>query len=222
MSQAAQATTPSQYPNLHIFDHPLIQHKLTMMRQEETPSSMFRALLKEIVMLMGFEATRNFPTKLVDINTPVAPMKAPMLDSPDVAIVPILRAGLGMSDGLLELLPTAKEGHIGLYRDPETKRPVEYMVKLPEVENRTFIVVDPMVATGHSAVHGLKVLLDRGVPREKLIFMALVASPEGIEVFNQEFGDVPLYLASLDDCLDDHMYIVPGLGDAGDRIFGTM
>lgn len=209
------------FPNLHVLSHPLIQHKLTMMRMEETRSGHFRRLLREIALLMGYEITKDFPTKDVHIKTPVAPSIGKMFDGHDVTIVPILRAGLGMADALRELIPTAKEGHIGLYRDPNTHMPVEYMTKLPSVIGQIFILVDPMLATGHSAVKAIDILIAHGVKRENIRFLALVAAPEGIEVFNQSYSDIPIYAASLDDHLNEHAYIVPGLGDAGDRLFGT-
>lgn len=209
------------FPNLHVVNHPLIQHKLTMMRMSETRSGQFRQLLREIALLMGYELTKDFPTKDVHIQTPVASCVGKMFDGNDITIVPILRAGLGMADALRELIPTAKEGHIGLYRDPETHMPVEYLAKLPPVEGQLFILVDPMLATGHSAVHAIDILISRGVKRQNIRFLALVAAPEGMEVFNQKYSDIPLYAASLDDHLDEHAYIIPGLGDAGDRLFGT-
>lgn len=209
------------FPNLHVLKHPLIQHKLTLMRMKQTKTGQFRRLLKEIVMLMGYEVTKDFPTIPIEIETPLTHMVGVTFAGEDIAIVPILRAGLGMTEGLLELFPTANEGHIGLYRDPQTKRPVEYLVKLPAINSQIFIVLDPMLATGYSAVHALDVLIRRGVKRENLRFIALVASPEGVTVFNEHYSDVPLYVAALDDHLNENAYIVPGLGDAGDRIFGT-
>lgn len=209
------------FPNLHIIKHPLIQHKLTLMRMQDTKSGQFRRLLREIALLMGYELTKDFPTKPMEIQTPLVAMTGQVFDGNDIAIVPILRAGLGMADALRELIPTANEGHIGLYRDPNTHLPVEYLVKLPKILNQIFIVVDPMIATGHSAVKALDILIERGVKRSNIRFLALVAAPEGIEVFNETYSEIPLYLASLDDHLNEHAYIVPGLGDAGDRLFGT-
>jgi uracil phosphoribosyltransferase len=209
------------FPNLHIIDHPLIQHKLTLMRMQETKSGLFRKLLREIALLMGYELTKDFPTKTIKIQTPITETEGQIFDGHDIAIIPILRAGLGMADALRELIPTANEGHIGLYRDPDTHFPVEYLVKLPEIDSQMFIVVDPMVATGHSAVHAIDILVGRGVQRKNIRFLALVAAPEGIAVFNEKYGDIPIYAAALDDHLNDHAYIVPGLGDAGDRLFGT-
>lgn len=209
------------FPNLFVVNHPLVQHKLTMMRMEETRSGHFRRLLREIALLMGYELTKDFPTKDIHIQTPVAPCTGKTFDGHDVTIVPILRAGLGMADALRELIPTAKEGHIGLYRDPATHLPVEYLAKLPPVEDQICIVVDPMLATGHSAVRALDILLEHGVKRQNIRFLALVAAPEGVAVFNEKYSDIPIYAASLDEKLNEHAYIVPGLGDAGDRLFGT-
>lgn len=210
-----------RFPRLHIVDHPLVQHKLSLMRDKRTSTRDFRELLSELAMLMGYELTRDFPVALEEVETPVAHCWSPMLSGKKCVIVPVLRAGLGMSDGLLALMPSARVGHIGLYRN-ENHRPVEYLVKLPaQLENRTFIVVDPMVATGYSGAHAVDVLKKRGVPGENIRFMALVAAPEGVEVFSKLHPDVDLYVASLDEKLNENAYIVPGLGDAGDRIFGT-
>lgn len=209
------------FPNLFVVDHPLIKHKLTIMRDKNTSSSKFRVLLKEIALLLGYEVTRPLPTVMRTIETPVAPMEAPFLAEVRLVIVGILRAGLGMVDGLRELLPTAYEGHVGLYRDPETKEPVEYLVKLPAAEERVFVLVDPMLATGNSASHAADVLNKHGVPDERIRFMVLVAAPEGVRRFHRDHPAVPIYTAALDDHLNDKAYIVPGLGDAGDRIFGT-
>lgn len=211
----------SEFPNLHVVNHPLIQHKLTHMRKSDTMSALFRQLLCEIGMLMGYEATRNLPIKMEQIETPLTPMQSPIIEGEDVAIVPILRAGLPMAEGLMKLMPTAKEGHIGLYRDPVTKMPVEYLVKLPSIDHRKFILVDPMLATGNSAVYAIDILVDRGVDLKNIVFMALVAAPEGMRVFNKKYPNIQVFTASLDSHLDDHAYIVPGLGDAGDRLFGT-
>ena len=209
-----------RFPTLHIVDHPLVQHKLTLMRRKETSTRDFRELLKEIAMLMGYELTRDFPLGSERIETPLAVFDAPVMEGKKCVIVPVLRAGLGMTDGLLMLMPSARIGHIGLYRD-ENHRPVEYLVKLPDLESRTFIVVDPMLATGYSAVHAVDGLKKRGVKGDNIRFMALVAAPEGVEVFSEHHPDVSLFVAALDDRLDENAYIVPGLGDAGDRIFGT-
>lgn len=213
--------TDPRFPRLHIVDHPLVQHKLSLMRDKRTSTRDFRELLSELALLMGYELTRDFPVALEEVETPVAHCWAPMLTGKKCVIVPVLRAGLGMSDALLTLMPSARVGHIGLYRD-ENHRPVEYLVKLPaQLEGRTFIVVDPMVATGYSGAHAVDVLKKRGVPGENIRFMALVAAPEGVEVFSKLHPDVDLYVAALDECLNENAYIVPGLGDAGDRIFGT-
>lgn len=210
------------FPNLYVIDHPLVQHKLTLMRSVDCETQIFRDLLKEIAMLMGYEMTRDLPTEDIDITTPLTDMQAPVLAGNKLAIVPILRAGLGMSDGLFDLVPFARIGHIGLYRDPETKEPVEYLVKLPSTENRRFLVVDPMLATGHSAAYAIDVLLKHGAAIEDISFMALVTAPEGVRAFHAKHPDVKLYVASLDDHLNENAYIVPGLGDAGDRLFGTL
>jgi len=210
-----------KYPNLFIVDHPLILHKLTHMRQKERSTQGFRALLKEISLLMGFEITRDLPMTTERIETPLETMDAPVLAGKKVALVSILRAGLGMVEGLHELIPSAREGHIGLYRDPETKMPVEYLVKLPAAEDRIFIMVDPMLATGNSAVHAVDVLNRHGVPDDRILFMALVAAPEGVAVFHKAHPEVKVYTAALDRELNNHAYILPGLGDAGDRMFGT-
>lgn len=213
--------TDPRFPRLHIVDHPLIQHKLSLMRDKRTSTRDFRELLSELALLMGYELTRDFPVALEEVETPVAHCWTPMLTGKKCVIVPVLRAGLGMSDALLTLMPSARVGHIGLYRD-ENHRPVEYLVKLPaQLESRTFIVVDPMVATGYSAAHAVDVLKKHGVPGESIRFMALVAAPEGVEVFSKLHPDVDLYVAALDERLNENAYIVPGLGDAGDRIFGT-
>lgn len=205
---------------LHVVDHPLIKHKLSIMREKETGSKDFRALLSEITILMGYEITRDLPVEDVEIETPVARMTAKKIEGKKMAIIPILRAGLGMVDGLLSLVPVAKVGHIGLYRDPDTHDPVEYYCKLPfDIEERYIIVCDPMLATGGSASDALTMLKKRGCKQIKLL--CLVAAPEGVERVQAEHPDVEIYTAALDECLNDHAYIVPGLGDAGDRLFGT-
>lgn len=211
-----------RFSNLHILDHPLIVHKLSHMRNKKTSTKTFRQLLKEIALLMGYEITRQLPTKTEEIETPICPMSATVLAGKKSAIVPILRAGLGMADGLLELMPSARVGHIGMYRDPETKRPVEYLRKLPTAEDRLYILVDPMLATGYSAAAGVEVLLDHGVEERNIRFMALVAAPEGVQVMLDKHPEVTVYVAGLDEKLNDHAYIVPGLGDAGDRLYGTL
>ncbi|VCU72560.1 Uracil phosphoribosyltransferase [Pigmentiphaga humi] len=212
--------TDPRFPNLYILDHPLIQHKLTHMRDKNTSTRTFRQLLREISQLMGYEVTRSLPLATRSIETPMTRMDAPVIAGKKLAIVPVLRAGSGMADGLLDLVPSARVGHIGLYRDAQ-HQPVEYLVRLPEVEGRTFILCDPMIGTGHSAAHAVEVLKRRGVPASHILFVALVASPEGMGVFCSQHPDVPMYLGALDEHLDEDAYIVPGLGDAGDRLFGT-
>ena len=206
---------------LHIVDHPLVTHKLSIMRNKKTGSKDFRELLDEIAMLMGYELTRDLPLEEVNIETPLCKMKAKMIAGRKLAIVPILRAGLGMVDGIRRLVPVAKVGHIGLYRDPTTHMPVEYYCKLPvDVQERLVILVDPMLATGGSAVDALTKLKEYGCTNIR--FMCLVAAPEGVKAVQEAHPDVDIYTASLDEKLNDHAYIVPGLGDAGDRIFGTL
>ena len=205
---------------LHIIDHPLITHKLSIMRDKETGSKDFRQLLNEISMLMGYELTRDLPLEDVEIETPVAKTTAFLISGKKLAIVPILRAGLGMVDGLLSLMPVAKVGHIGLYRDPDTHMPVEYYCKLPfDIEERITIVVDPMLATGGSSSDALTMLKNKGCRTLKL--MCLVAAPEGVKKVQEDHPDVDIYTAALDERLNEHAYIIPGLGDAGDRLFGT-
>ena len=206
---------------LNVLEHPLIAHKLSLMRDVACSTKDFRALLKEIGLLMGYELTRDLPVREEMVTTPVAETMGQFIAGKKVAIVPILRAGLGMADGLLELMPSARVGHIGVYRDPKTLEPVEYLVKLPEVGGRLFIVVDPMLATGNSAAHALDVLNQRGVADENIRFMALVAAPEGVKRITDSHPKVAIYVAALDEMLNEHAYIVPGLGDAGDRLFGT-
>ena len=206
--------------NLHVIDHPLITHKLSIMRDKNTGSKDFRQLLNEISMLMGYEITRDLPLEDLEIETPVTKMVAKQVSGRKLAIVPILRAGLGMVDGLLALVPVAKVGHIGLYRDPDTHLPVEYYSKLPtDIEERFVIVCDPMLATGGSASDAIQMLKNRGCKQIRL--MCLVGAPEGAEKVMADHPDVDIYIAAMDECLNDHKYIVPGLGDAGDRIFGT-
>ena len=205
--------------HVQVMDHPLIQHKVTLMRKKETGSKDFRNLLEEITMLMGYEITRDLPLEDVEIETPVAKMIGKQISGKKLGIVPVLRAGLGMVQGMLNLIPTAKVGHIGLYRDPQTLEPVEYYCKLPDVEDRDFIIVDPMLATGGSASVAITLLKEKGIENIKL--MCLVAAPQGVQKVNADHPDVRIYVAALDDKLNDQGYIVPGLGDAGDRIFGT-
>ena len=204
-----------------IFDHPLITHKLSILRDERTGGKQFRELVEEIAMLMGYELTRDLPLEDVTIETPITKMKAKMVSGRKLAIVPILRAGLGMVDGILSLVPVAKVGHIGLYRDPDTHNPVEYYCKLPpDISERMVILVDPMLATGGSARDALTMLKKHGC--KNIRFMCLVAAPEGVAAVQAAHPDVDIYSAALDDHLNEHAYIVPGLGDAGDRIFGTI
>ena len=205
---------------LLVFDHPLIQHKVTLMRKTETTTKEFKELAKEVVMLMGYEATRDLPLKEVEIETPICKTKQNMLEGEDIAIVPILRAGLGFVDGMLALYPNAKVGHIGLYRDPKTHMPVEYYCKLPtDIDKRTIFVVDPMLATGGSAIDAINSIKQRGGKNIK--FMCLIAAPEGIQALQEAHPDVDIYIAQEDERLIENAYIVPGLGDAGDRLFGT-
>lgn len=205
---------------LYITNHPLIQHKLTIMRKRETGTLEFRELLKEIGMLMGYEVCRDFPLKEVEIETPMQKMTAHELDGKKVAVVPILRAGLGMVDGLLTLIPAAKVGHIGMYRDEKTHEPVFYYYKMPEGKDRMVLLTDPMLATGGSACDAIKRLKDDGYTHIRMV--CLVASPQGVERVQREHPDVDIYTAALDDGLNKDYYILPGLGDAGDRIFGTL
>lgn len=203
-----------------ITDHPLIQHKLTLMRMEETGSKDFRELLTEITMLMGYEVTKDLPLGEIEIKTPVQKTTAKILKGKKLAIVPILRAGIGMVDGFVNLIPAAKVGHIGLYRDPVTCEPVEYYCKLPEdIGDREIFLVDPMLATGGSATAAIQLLKEKGANNIRMI--NLVAAPEGIEAVHAAYPEVDIYVAAVDEKLDDHKYIVPGLGDAGDRLFGT-
>jgi len=208
------------HKNLYVIDHPLIQHKLTLMRDKNTGSKEFRELLQEIAMLMAYEVTRNLPLEEVEIETPICKTKAKVVCGKKLGVIPILRAGLVMVDGILKLVPTAKVGHIGLYRDPETLMPVEYYMKLPsDVHERELILVDPMLATGGSASKAISLLKEKGVKNIKLV--CLISAPEGIERVLKEHPDVEIYTAAVDERLNDHGYIVPGLGDAGDRLFGT-
>ena len=205
---------------LHLIDHPLVQHKLSIMRNKETSTSQFRKLLKEIAMFMGYEITRDFPLTYEEIETPLMKMNAPKLAGKNVVIAPILRAGLGMVDGLTELMPSARIGHIGMYRDEETCQPVFYYYKMPPEKDRMVIVTDPMLATGGSAIDAINHLKADGYTAIRL--MCLVASPQGVKAVQAAHPDVDIYLASLDQDLNAKNYILPGLGDAGDRIFGTL
>ena len=205
---------------VHVLDHPLIQHKLAILRSKDTPVKEFRELIGEIAGLMCYEATRKLPLKEVEVETPVATAKCHMLSGKKLAIVPVLRAGLGMVDQMVALIPSAKIGHIGLYRDPETHKPVDYYSKLPEdIANRQVFVVDPMLATGGSAVAAIDFLKKHGC--KNIIMMNVIGCPEGVKAVQEAHPDVEMYLAALDEKLNEHAYIVPGLGDAGDRIFGT-
>ena len=205
---------------VYVFDHPLIQHKLTFIRDKKTGTKEFRELVDEVAALMMFEITRDMPLKEIEVETPVEVATAKVLAGKKLGIIPILRAGIGMVDGILNLIPTAKVGHVGLYRDPETLKPIEYYVKLPEgIEERELIVVDPMLATGGSAVAAIDSLKSRGATNIK--FMCLIAAPEGVKMVQDAHPDVVIYIAGLDEKLNEHGYIVPGLGDAGDRLFGT-
>ncbi|HIQ78984.1 MAG TPA: uracil phosphoribosyltransferase [Candidatus Scatomorpha intestinavium] len=206
--------------NVHVFDHPLIQHKLSILRDKDTGAKAFRELVGEIAMLMCYEATRDLPLEEVMIETPVATAKCRQIAGKKLAIVPILRAGLGMVDGMFALMPNVKVGHIGLYRDPETLEPVKYYFKMPpDISERDVIIVDPMLATGGSAAAAAMFLKEVGVKHIKL--MSIIAAPEGVQRMQSEHSDVDIFVAALDDHLNEHGYIVPGLGDAGDRIFGT-
>ncbi|GIN57193.1 uracil phosphoribosyltransferase [Lederbergia ruris] len=205
---------------VYVFDHPLIQHKLTYIRDKNTGTKEFRELVDEVATLMMFEITREMSLQEVMVETPVASAKAKVISGKKLAIVPILRAGIGMVDGILNLIPAAKVGHVGLYRDPQTLKPVEYYVKLPsDVQERELILVDPMLATGGSAVAAIDSLKARGAKNIK--FMCLIAAPEGVEAMKKSHPDVDIYIAGLDEKLSEKGYIIPGLGDAGDRLFGT-
>lgn len=206
--------------NVFVFDHPLIQHKISLMRDKRTTTKEFRELVSEVSMLMAYEVTRDMPLKEIEVETPIAVARTKVLAGKKLALVPILRAGLGMVDGMLSLLPMAKVGHIGLYRDPKTLEPVEYYCKLPEdADEREIVILDPMLATGGSASAAVTFLKQKGINNIK--FMCLIAAPEGIERLLRDHPDVPVFCAALDQRLNDHAYIVPGLGDAGDRLFGT-
>lgn len=205
---------------VYVFDHPLIQHKLTYIRQKDTGTKDFRELVDEVATLMAFEITRDMPLEDIEIETPISKTKAKVISGKKIGVIPILRAGIGMVDGILKLIPAAKVGHIGLYRDPETLKPIEYYVKLPtDVEERDFIIVDPMLATGGSAIEAISSLKKRGGKNIK--FMCLIAAPEGVAALQEAHPDVDIYIAALDEKLNEKGYIVPGLGDAGDRLFGT-
>jgi uracil phosphoribosyltransferase len=206
--------------NLTVVDHPLVQHKLTLMRDKHTPSAVFRQLLREISLLLAYEVTRSLPMTTKAIATPVAPMQAPIIEGKKLVIVSVLRAGNGLLEGMLDLIPSARIGHIGLYRDPETLQPIEYYMKVPtDIADRMSIVVDPMLATGNSVSAAVKRLKEKGAKEIRLV--TLLSAPEGIMHFHAEHPDVPVFTAAIDSHLNEHGYIVPGLGDAGDRMFGT-
>lgn len=205
---------------VHVITHPLIQHKLTLMRKKETSTRSFRTLLRELSMLMAYEVTREMPTTLTEIETPLMKMQAPLLDGKKIVFISVLRAGTGMLDGMLEIVPSARVGHIGLYRDPKTLEPVEYFFKVPsEMHDRDAIVMDPMLATGNSAVAAVERI--KKTNPKSIKFVCLLAAPEGVARFHAGHPDVPVYTPAIDERLNDHGYILPGLGDAGDRIFGT-
>ena len=212
--------TGSAPTNLIVVDHPLVQHKLTLARRADTSTAVFRDLLREIGMLLGYEVTRDLALAEESIETPLASTVAPVLAGKKLCLVPILRAGMGLLDGMLDLLPPARVGHIGLYRDPDTLTAIEYYYKVPEdIHERPVIVVDPMLATGNSAIAAVQRLTESGVPSIKIA--CILAAPEGIAAFHDVFPDIPIYTAAIDERLDEHGYIVPGLGDAGDRLYGT-
>jgi uracil phosphoribosyltransferase len=205
---------------VYVFDHPLIQHKTALIRKEETSTKDFRELVREIAMLMCYEATRELPLQNVEIETPICSTTVNMLKGEDIAIVPILRAGLGMVDGMLALVPNAKVGHVGLYRDPETHEPVEYYCKLPnDIDKRKIFVLDPMLATGGSAIAAIDFIKERG--GKNISFLCLIAAPEGIAALQKAHSDIDIFIAAKDEKLNEHAYIIPGLGDAGDRLYGT-
>ncbi len=208
------------YPSVTVVDHPLVQHKLSILRNKETSTTNFRRLLRELALLLGYEVTRDLPLTRQHIETPLTAMEAPFIDGKKLVIVPILRAGLGLADGLLDLVPSARVGHVGLYRDPASKAPVEYYFKMPEdVAERLVLVCDPMLATANSAIAAVDMVKQAGARRVKML--CVLAAPEGVVAFVAAHPDVPLVVAAIDDRLDSHAYIVPGLGDAGDRLFGT-
>lgn len=212
-----------KYPNVTVLDHPLLQHKITLLRDVHTGTNEFRTLVKEIAIMEGYEALRHLPTEMVEVQTPIEKAMCPIVSGKKLCFVPILRAGLGMVDGLLELVPSAKVGHIGLYRDEETHEPHEYYFKMPyDVDQREIYIVDPMFATGGSAIDAVKLLEKHGVKKENMHFIAIIAAPEGVEAFCKENPKLPVTIGCLDRCLNDKAYICPGLGDAGDRIFGTI
>ena len=212
----------AQHPQFFCVDHPLILHKLTQLRDEQCGMMGFRSMLREISMLIGYEISRDMELATRQIRTPLTAMEAPVLANAAPCVVPVLRAGLGMAEGLLDLIPTAQIGHIGVFRDHDTKKPVEYLVRLPKNVGQDFFVVDPMLATGNSLVYACDILVRHGVAAEKIRVMALVAAPEGVRQFHAAHPAIRVYCAALDDKLNENAYIVPGLGDAGDRMFGTV
>ena len=215
-----QPPADQRFPNVTVVDHPLVQHKLTLLRKRATSTVEFRQIVREISLLLAYEVTRDLPLDRVAIETPLEAMDAPLLSGKKLCFVPILRAGNGILDGMLDLVPSARVGHIGLYRDPATLAPVEYYLKLPDdIPDRLVVVVDPMLATGHSATAALSRMRQAGAIQ--LRYVCLLAAPEGLEVLQDEHPDVPVFTAAIDRCLDDHGYIRPGLGDAGDRLYGT-
>lgn len=211
----------SQYPNAFLLNHPLLTHKITLLRDKRTGTMQFRQLVKEIGMLEGYEVLRNLPTEMIAIETPIEKTSQPSISGKKLCFVPILRAGLGMVDGFLELVPTAKVGHIGLYRNEKTHEPVEYYCKLPySLAERTIYLLDPMLATGGSGIDAVSLLKKHGA--KKIVFVCIIAAPEGVRAFCEKNPDIPLYMGAIDRCLNENAYICPGLGDAGDRIFGTV
>jgi len=211
------------YPNFILLNHPLLTHKISILRDKNTGTNEFRRVVKEIALMEGYEALRDLPVEEVEIETPIEKAKVPMVSGKKLCFVPILRAGLGMVDGMIELVPSAKVGHIGLYRDEVTHEPHEYYCKLPyDVESREIYIVDPMLATGGSAIDAVKMLKSHGCDEKKMHFICIIAAPEGVKAFCEKYPDIPLYAGNLDRCLNERAYICPGLGDAGDRIFGTV
>lgn len=209
--------------NVHVIEHPLIEHKLTIIRDKKTGTKDFREIVNEIARLLAYEVSRDLPLEDVEIETPLVKTTEKKLAGKKVVVVPILRAGLGMVDGILDLVPAARVGHVGLYRDEETMEPVEYFVKMPNhIENRQLYIVDPMLATGGSAIAAIDSVLDRGAKAENIKFICIVAAPEGVKALQDAHPDVEIFTASLDEKLDENAYIVPGLGDAGDRLYGTL
>lgn len=209
--------------NFHLIEHPLIQHKMTLLRQKETGTKDFREIVNEIARLLAYEVSRDLPLEDVEIETPLTKTVQKQIAGKKVVLVPILRAGLGMVDGILDLIPAARVGHVGMYRDEETMQPVEYFVKMPDnLEDRDIYVLDPMLATGGSAKLGMEALLKRGAKKENIKFICLVAAPEGVEAFSEDYPEIQIYAAALDERLNEDAYIIPGLGDAGDRLYGTL